>query len=420
MDVITYPCFVIFLFLRYQYIMWKQFAAYRRSMRQIIILMGAVLLLKRILPINSIYPASSRTDLLVASIARPEVYDGDMRQKPDVIRYDTFPEGPMECLHLNTTETPIICVYNGSTKERLSESVRRGKIREPEIVADLRRYLKKDPGIGLIDIGCNIGMYSIIAASMGHRVVAVDAVRLNALMLAKSVILNRYQDSVTIVNSAISNAYGRLNFSSWPSNRGSARIRTDGMNRPESGFVSIEENVASILMDDLLDVITFQRAIIKIDIEGHEVAALSGANVLFDTLDIPLVISEWWGFRYTNWSMVEAVISYMSSHDYRAESTDGVLLVKRNWRYWPWDILWVKRSIPWWRHQMVTFSALLAICAGNLLVIGEFPTQGPVTRSFDVFFDLRLNNGSVNNREAGYLFWMICNSYNVLVDALFE
>ena len=47
--------------------------------------------------------------------------------------------------------------------------------------------------------------------------------------------------------------------------------------------------------------------------------------------------------------------------------------------------------MPWWRHQLETFSALLAICAGNSPVTGEFPTLRPVTRSFDVFFDLRLN-----------------------------
>ena len=40
---------------------------------------------------------------------------------------------------------------------------------------------------------------------------------------------------------------------------------------------------------------------------------------------------------------------------------------------------------------METFSALLAICAGNSPVPDEFPRQRPVTRSFDVFFDLRLN-----------------------------
>ena len=47
--------------------------------------------------------------------------------------------------------------------------------------------------------------------------------------------------------------------------------------------------------------------------------------------------------------------------------------------------------ITWWRHQMETFSALLAICAGNSPVTGGSPTQKPVTRSFDGFFDLRLN-----------------------------
>ena len=48
-------------------------------------------------------------------------------------------------------------------------------------------------------------------------------------------------------------------------------------------------------------------------------------------------------------------------------------------------------DLAWWRHRMETFSALLAICAGNSLVTGEFLAQRPVARSFDVFFDLRLN-----------------------------
>ena len=53
--------------------------------------------------------------------------------------------------------------------------------------------------------------------------------------------------------------------------------------------------------------------------------------------------------------------------------------------------LWCKwRHITWWRHQMEKFSAVLALCAGNSPVTGEFPWQRPVTRSFDVFFDLRL------------------------------
>ena len=48
-------------------------------------------------------------------------------------------------------------------------------------------------------------------------------------------------------------------------------------------------------------------------------------------------------------------------------------------------------SASWWRHQMETISALLAICAGNSPATDEFPIQRTVTRSFDVFFDLLLN-----------------------------
>ena len=53
--------------------------------------------------------------------------------------------------------------------------------------------------------------------------------------------------------------------------------------------------------------------------------------------------------------------------------------------------IWYFRIATLWRHQMETFSPLLAFCAGNSPVTGEFHAQRPMTRSFDVFFDLRLN-----------------------------
>ena len=48
----------------------------------------------------------------------------------------------------------------------------------------------------------------------------------------------------------------------------------------------------------------------------------------------------------------------------------------------------IKISSKW---QQFRFSELLAIYVGNSPVPGKFPIQRPVTRSFDVFFDLPLN-----------------------------
>ena len=66
----------------------------------------------------------------------------------------------------------------------------------------------------------------------------------------------------------------------------------------------------------------------------------------------------------------------------------------------------------WWRHP---FSALLAICPGNSPVTGEFPTQRPVTGSFDVFFHLHLNK-RFSKQSWGWWFetlshalWRHCN-----------
>ena len=76
--------------------------------------------------------------------------------------------------------------------------------------------------------------------------------------------------------------------------------------------------------------------------------------------------------------------------------------------------------IPRWRHQMEKFSALLALCAGNSPVTGEFPSQRPVTRSFDVFFDLGLNK-RLSKQSWGWWFetlshqlWHHCNDFDTL------
>ena len=130
-------------------------------------------------------------------------------------------------------------------------------------------------------------------------------------------------------------------------------------------------------------------------------------------------IVTWKHFPY-NWPVVRESTPEFPSHTF--DTSFGVCLdncwtnirVGDLWRHvahgtsLSWIMAkWIKTSLSqhigptfcprpfiqsWWRHQMETISSLLAICAENSPVPGEFPAQRPVTRSFDVFFDLRLNN----------------------------
>ena len=106
-------------------------------------------------------------------------------------------------------------------------------------------------------------------------------------------------------------------------------------------------------------------------------------------------------------------------------------LKKSQWRgslLFLWMLAWTKKqwsdrlSEPPWcpedisvMQQVLTFSALLALCARNSLVTGEFPSQKPVTRSFAVFFYLRLNKW-LSKQSWGWWFkmpscslWPHCN-----------
>ena len=76
---------------------------------------------------------------------------------------------------------------------------------------------------------------------------------------------------------------------------------------------------------------------------------------------------------------------------------------------------WHDDVIKWKKN-----SALLTLCAGNPPVTGEFPSQSPVTRSFDDFFDLRLNK-RLSKQWWGWWFktpsrplWRHCNGITAM------
>ena len=68
----------------------------------------------------------------------------------------------------------------------------------------------------------------------------------------------------------------------------------------------------------------------------------------------------------------------------------------------------------WWRRQMETFSALLAICTGNSPVSGEFPAQMASNAELWCFLWSARINGWVNNGEGGDL-RRHCSHYDVIV-----
>ena len=115
-------------------------------------------------------------------------------------------------------------------------------------------------------------------------------------------------------------------------------------------------------------------------IDRKTILIWNGGNSTFITQrDHDIVLSIWQRMTKKRWYLV---IWWMLSNEFPNDN---------------------HRAYAWWRHQMETFSALLAICAGNSSVPGEFPTHRPVTRALMFSLICVWINGWVNNREAGDL-----------------
>ena len=88
-------------------------------------------------------------------------------------------------------------------------------------------------------------------------------------------------------------------------------------------------------------------------------------------------------------------LAYTKTSVYYVNGTDVIIHPASNTFHKVW--------ITWWRHQMETFSALLAICAGNHRSTVNSPHKGQWRGALMFYFIWASISGWVNNREAGDL-----------------
>jgi len=103
------------------------------------------------------------------------------------------------------------------------------------------------------------------------------------------------------------------------------------------------------LDDDLLPLMTSDRAIMKIDIEGHEIRALSnkGASKFFEMIKVPVIFMEFESYRVQHGDEVkrDAIdrwLKFLYGLNYTIHDRDSRKLLGKNWQIWPWEIVLMK------------------------------------------------------------------------------
>ena len=163
---------------------------------------------------------------------------------------------------------------------------------EPPLPAILYYLLKSFDGM-FLDIGANSGIYSLLAASLGHsRTIAFEPFPLIHALLRCNIDLNGYGDKIHAEKTAISRSSGKLKLY-IPQNIGAIETSASLESTFKIKHAEVIE-VDALSLDDYLEnqgLASQPIAVIKIDVEGHEPAVLEGSRNTV-TRHRPIIVIE--------------------------------------------------------------------------------------------------------------------------------
>ena len=255
--------------------------------------------------------------------------------------YDTH-----ECLVTKWNPPMNICIHPVKEDIYVSASLKRNGYWEKNTLQIFQKLLEKDPELGVLDIGANIGVYSLLAAVLNRPTVAVEASILHIQMIHHAIVLNNLQDAnVVLVNNAISDSRGRLQlYLDEPNNQGHLQVIKNTNNAKKKNSAG-NRYVNAITMDDLIEVVHFKKAMIKMDIEGSEHKAIAKCEKLLKHVYIPYIFMEV-AMQLRIPSALDLIKLILERNGYKAFDLNKRPLLNTKPKYsgWPGDMIWKHRN----------------------------------------------------------------------------
>jgi len=169
---------------------------------------------------------------------------------------------------------PIACIWPGDAF--VSGTIANGGLWDAELAHVMVDHLRNKPTSLVIDAGCNVGQFSLLAAASGHFVAAIDALHEHAAMVNHAAILNGFQDRIWVQNVVLA-----------AKDDGKATVTRDGMNSNMGGITPKLDarrlQVAHVRTATLNALLRHHKpslpvSFFKLDVEGFEPLVLEGAQ----------------------------------------------------------------------------------------------------------------------------------------------
>lgn len=249
---------------------------------------------------------------------------------------------------LDRMEFPF-CAYRDEEDIYISRTVLKGNYYERAYVLRTVNFMKRHYDITFLDIGANLGSYTLPVAHAGRHVVAVEPNWNTLRRLAKSLYLGGVSYYVDLLHYAIaenrSNTFMKYN----PVNRGRAEMTEEASCEKDCVNVS----VSVVTLNDILPLMRSRKVIIKVDVEGSErnVFTSSSADEFFRKIDVLMIQMEWsfypMFFSKTEEKrrLVDKFLNFFYEKDYIIYNANTEERLHSDWTKWPNDICLRKANI---------------------------------------------------------------------------
>jgi FkbM family methyltransferase len=187
-----------------------------------------------------------------------------------------------------------------------------GKYYEDEVHARFVDILDKEPRSYVVDVGANIGYYTLLSVALGHDVISFEPNPANILRLCDSLRLNDWSSDahVHIFQNAVSDTEGEMNLF-VPKNPGAATLKgldehldADQDHQAKTQVVTLDTFAQEQGWFDRKD---FTIALLKIDVEGKDPQVVLGASRLLKSGIVKNVLTE--GRRFGRPNIFDSFVS---------------------------------------------------------------------------------------------------------------
>lgn len=247
-------------------------------------------------------------------------------------------------LHTSKGNTPIF-VHEPSNDVHVSGSLVRSGSWEPHLLNLMSGLLSRDKELQFMDLGANLGVFSLAMAKFGRQVIAVEPLSINMHRFCASIKAGKLTEQITIVYNALSDKRENVSLGIDRQNIGGTFVvNNKNMNKVRGSAVAgqYKDIVMTAKLDDFLEIpgFDFKKVIMKMDVEGYENFVLNGGGRFFDAVDVQAVLMEWMWQRSGN--AAQEIIKFYTNRGYKPFTPSNSPLKTTHSSAWPVDVIWRK------------------------------------------------------------------------------